>query len=99
MKRSELLARREVLLQRIANQRDDVAKLSDSLSRPLAVINTGYSLVQKIKLHPYILVGSAVLFTVVFRKRINFTSIGLTAVSWLLTPKKLPIRDTTLNQK
>ena len=52
MKRPELLAKRELLLQRIGNQREDVKAVSSSFKRPLALVEIGYSVVQQIRLHP-----------------------------------------------
>lgn len=89
MKRPELLAKRELLLQRIGNQREDVQIVSASLSRPLALIDIGYSVVQQIRLHPYYFLGTAALSAIILRKNINIIKLGFTAAAWLLSSKKL----------
>lgn len=90
MKRPELLAKRELLLQRIANQREDVKMVSSSFKRPLALVDIGYSVVQQIRLHPYYFLGTAALAAIILRKNINITKIGFTALTWLFSVKKIP---------
>lgn len=89
MKRPELLAKRELLLQRIGNQREDVKAVSSSFKRPLALVEIGYSVVQQIRLHPYYFIGAAALSAITLRKNINITKIGFTALTWLLSVKKI----------
>ena len=89
MKKSTLLAKRALIIQRIALQRAAVAKLATAFRKPLAVLDMAVVVEQQIKLHPYYFIGSAALLAVVFRKHMHAVRIGFTGIAWLLSAKSL----------
>ena len=87
MKKSELFAKRKELLERIANQRAEVADITSELRRPLALADLGYSVIQQIKRHPYYFIGSALISVLIFRKKINIVKKGFKIFTWLISSK------------
>ncbi len=87
MKNPELLAKRNKLLERIANQRAEVADITSELRRPLALADLGYSVIQQIKLHPYYFIGSALISVLVFRKKVSLIKKSFIAIRWFLEEK------------
>jgi len=68
MSLQKLATRRTVLIERIAQQRNDVALLSQAIERPLRFVDKGYTFIQKVRQQPkFVLVGT-LLLAAVFRK-------------------------------
>lgn len=91
MSLQEAAARRATLLQRIAQQRIELGMLAQSLQRPTSLIDQGYTLAHKIRPHPKLVLGTALLSLIVFRKRLPITKMSVTALMvarWWLSLKK-----------
>ena len=91
MSLQQVATRRAVLLQRIAQQRTELAMLAQSLQRPASIFDKGYTLAQKIKQHPKLVSGIALLSMMFFRKHVPIVKLAasaLTAVKWWLALKK-----------
>ena len=91
MRLQEVAARRATLLQRIAQQRAELGVQAQSLRRPARLFDKGYTLAQKIRLHHKLVLGTALLSLIVFRKHLPITKMGVTALtvaSWWLSFKK-----------
>ena len=91
MRLQEVAARRATLLQRIAQQRVELGMQVQSLRRPASLFDKGYTLAQKIRLHPRLVLGTVLLSLIFFRKRLPITKMSvsaLTIASWWLSLKK-----------
>jgi hypothetical protein len=92
MNLQKVAARRAMLLQRIAQQRIELGELAQSLQGPASFFDKGYALAQKVRQHPILMWGSALLGLIVFRKRLSIAKMSVTAltlVKWGLSLKKL----------
>ena len=94
MSLQKVIAQRAVLLQRIAQQRVELGILAQSLQRPASLFDKGYFLAQKIRLHPKLVLGSALLSLIVFRKHLPIARMSMTALTvarwWLSFNKPAP---------
>lgn len=89
MSSGKLAARRSELIQRIAQQRDDIALLMQPVEGPLKLIDRGYDLIQKIKQQPKLILASTFLFAAVFRKPLLRRSAMILGVAkWFLLSKR-----------
>lgn len=85
MKNPELLAKRNELLERIANQRAEIADITSELRRPLALADLGYSVIQQIKLHPYYSIGGALISILIFRKKVSLIKKSFITIRWIIS--------------
>jgi len=89
MSAQKLAARRAELVQRIAQQRNDIAILTHSLERPMSFFDKGYALVQKFKQQPKLVLAGALLFATAFRKPAFRISATLLAIAeWFILKKR-----------
>lgn len=89
MSAKQLAARRVELIERIAQQREDIALLTHAIERPLQFVDKGYALIKKVKQHSALTLAGTFLFVAVFRR--SLLSRGrtiLTIAEWLLFKKK-----------
>lgn len=96
MSMQQVIARRALLLQRIAQQRAEFGILAQSLQGPASLYDKGYSITQKIRQHPKLISGAALLTLIIFRKRLPIIKMGMTALTvvkgWLsLKSRLLPV--------
>jgi len=96
MSMQQVVARRALLLQRIAQQRAEFGMLAQSLQGPASLYDKGYSITQKIRQHPKLMSGAALLTLIVFRKRLPIIKMSMTALTvvkgWLsLKTRLLPL--------
>jgi hypothetical protein len=90
MSLQHLIARRTALVERIAQQRVDLAILTQPLERPASYFDRGYTLVQKIKQQPKLLFGAVTLGAILFRKRLPIAKVmpfSLMLAKWLFKYK------------
>jgi hypothetical protein len=87
MNSHRIVARRVALVERIAQQRVDLAIHAQPFELPASYFDKGYTLVQKIKQQPKLLFGIITLGAILFRKRLPIAKImpfSLTLAKWLL---------------
>lgn len=85
MNLKKVMDHRAVLLQQIELQRDEIRNLSHALEHPASVIDRAYSITQRIRSHPTLVVGSAMLFFIVGRRFFPYAKLKL----GLMTAAKL----------
>jgi hypothetical protein len=74
---SELAERRALLIQKIAQQRNDVTSLTQSFIYPAGCFDKGYALAKNIMQKPQWLIGAALLGGMIFRKRLPTLGFGI----------------------
>jgi hypothetical protein len=90
MSLQQLIARRTALVERIAQQRVDLAIQTQPFERPAGYFDKGYTLVQKIKQQPKLLLGAVTLGAILFHKRLPIAKImplSLMLAKWLFKYK------------
>ena len=99
MSLQKVIARRAAIVQRIAQQRGELEMLAQSLQRPVSLFDKGYTLAQKIRQHPRLILGGVLLSLIVFRKRLPIAKISMTALTvarwWLSFKKPAPVSFAT----
>jgi hypothetical protein len=89
MSLEKLAARRIVLIERIAQQRDDVVLLSHAIERPLRFVDKGYAFIQKVRQQPKLVLAGTLLLAAVFHKSLLSKKTTLLAIAeWFLFKKK-----------
>ncbi len=89
MSLQKLATRRTVLIERIAQQRNDVALLSQAIERPLRFVDKGYTFIQKVRQQPKFVLAGTLLLAVVFRKSLLSKKTTILAITqWFLFKKK-----------
>lgn len=68
MRLQELSKRQAELVQRIAQQRNDIETLAHSLERPISYVDKGYAFMQKVRQQPKTFLIGTLLFAMAFRK-------------------------------
>ncbi len=79
----KLATRRKALVERIAQQRADLAMLVNVFERPASYFDKSYAFAQKIKHQPKWVLGTALASAFVFRKCLP--PAGLSAAFWKIT--------------
>jgi hypothetical protein len=77
MSLSKVVARRAFLVQKIAEQRNDITSLTESLIYPANCFDKGYALVKNVMQKPQWLIGVALLSGMIFRKRLPTLRFGI----------------------
>lgn len=85
MNLKKVMDHRSVLLQQIELQREDIRHLSQSLEHPASLIDRAYSFTQRVRSHPTLVVGGALMFFMVGRRFFPYAKLKL----GLMTAAKL----------
>lgn len=89
MSLGKLAARRSELIQRIAQQRDDIVLLTQAVKKPLRLIDQGYDFIQKIKQQPKLVLAGTFLIATIFRKPLLRRSAMILGIAkWFLLNKR-----------
>lgn len=81
-------ARRIELIQRISQQRDDIALLMQSVEQPLRFVDKSYAFVQKVKQQPKLVLAGTFLLAAAFHKPLFRKSATILAIAqWFLFKK------------
>ena len=76
-KKLELVERRNMLLARIATQREDLAEISLQLQRPISLVDKGVAVARFLRFHPALFAGLAA-FLLIRRRSVA----GLAWIGW-----------------